>query len=171
MRRYFINIWEALFTVAKGMAVTLVHFTPARKSITVQYPDRTPMPVKETLPERYRGTLTFDPDCCTGCTRCALACPIDCITIDRERVEGAKGFVLKQFDIDIAKCMYCGLCVEACPVSGLVHSHEFEGATGDLRQLTLKFISEEKHKELREKALKRAEEKRVKEAQAKDSTE
>jgi len=148
-------------TIAKGMGVTFVHFTPARKSITVQYPDRTPLPVKETLAERYRGILTFDPDICTACTRCALTCPIDCISIERERVEGAKGFVLKKFDIDISKCMFCGLCVEACPVGGLRHTCEFEGATDDLSDLKLKFISEEKHKELVEKALKKAEEQKI----------
>ncbi len=159
MRRYFLNIWEAISTIAKGMGVTLVHFTPARKSITIQYPDRTPVPVVETLPERSRGMLTFDPDVCDACSMCAMTCPIDCISIDRERVEGAKGFVLKRFDIDMAKCMYCGLCAEVCPVKpkGLAHTREFEGATDRMEDLILEFIDEKKHRELVEKALKKAE--------------
>lgn len=147
MRRYFLNIWEAIITIAKSMAVTITYFSPARKSITVQYPDRISVPVKETLPERYRGILTLDSDLCTACTRCALACPIECIFIDRIKKEGAKGFALKQFEIDIAKCMFCGLCVEACPVcpqKALTHSKEFEGAASCLDDLKLRFINEEK---------------------------
>jgi formate hydrogenlyase subunit 6/NADH:ubiquinone oxidoreductase subunit I len=33
------------------------------------------------------------------------------------------------FDIDICKCMYCGLCSEACPTGAIRHSQEFEGAS------------------------------------------
>ncbi len=31
-----------------------------------------------------------------------------------------KGLVMSRFDIDIAKCMYCGLCSEPCP-TGAIH--------------------------------------------------
>jgi formate hydrogenlyase subunit 6/NADH:ubiquinone oxidoreductase subunit I len=33
------------------------------------------------------------------------------------------------FDIDVCKCMYCGLCSEACPTGAIRHSQEFEGAS------------------------------------------
>jgi NADH-quinone oxidoreductase subunit I/NAD(P)H-quinone oxidoreductase subunit I len=33
------------------------------------------------------------------------------------------------FDIDCCKCMFCGLCSEACPTGSIRHSQEFEGAS------------------------------------------
>jgi len=40
------------------MAVTASHFM--RKPYTVQYPDRMPVRVQDTLPFRYRGILEVD---------------------------------------------------------------------------------------------------------------
>jgi formate hydrogenlyase subunit 6/NADH:ubiquinone oxidoreductase subunit I len=33
------------------------------------------------------------------------------------------------FDIDVCKCMYCGICSESCPTGAIRHSTEFEGAS------------------------------------------
>ena len=52
---------------------------------TVQYPDRTPVRVQDTLPFRYRGILDVDLEICTGCLACERACPIDCIVIVCEK--------------------------------------------------------------------------------------
>jgi Na+-translocating ferredoxin:NAD+ oxidoreductase RNF subunit RnfB len=47
---------------------------------------------------------------------------------------------MERFDIDIGKCMYCGLCVEPCPTGAIQHTREFEGATMNFNNLTLRFV-------------------------------
>jgi formate hydrogenlyase subunit 6/NADH:ubiquinone oxidoreductase subunit I len=146
-RGYFGSILSAARTTAEGMAVTLAQYF--RRPTTVQYPDRTAVPVVDSLPERYRGFLEVDMDICTACKACERDCPINVIAIDVEKVGDQR--VMTRFDIDMGKCMYCGICVESCPVEAqapgdqertkcIRMTREFEGATSDFPTLTFRFI-------------------------------
>ena len=130
---YLRNIKETCVTVLDGMAITFSHLV--RRPVTIQYPDRIPVRVQDTLPFRYRGMLEVDLEICTGCLACERACPIDCIVIDAEKDKQTREMVLKRFDIDMAKCMYCGLCSEPCPTGAIHHTPEFEGADFSLESL------------------------------------
>jgi formate hydrogenlyase subunit 6/NADH:ubiquinone oxidoreductase subunit I len=48
--------------------------------------------------------------------------------------------MLNRFDIDIAKCMYCGLCSEPCPTGSIHHTSEFEGADYSLESMLRRFV-------------------------------
>jgi len=137
---YVRNIRDTVTSIFEGMAVTASHFV--RKPYTVQYPDRMPIRVQDTLPFRYRGILEVDLEICTGCLACERACPIDCIVIAVEKHPQTKSMVLSQFDIDIAKCMFCGLCSEPCPTGSIHHTTEFEGADFSLESLIRRFVKE-----------------------------
>ena len=137
---YFQHIKEALATIFDGMAVTASHMI--RKPYTIQYPDRIPVRVQDTLPFRYRGILDVDLEICTGCLACDRACPIDCIAMAIEKNAQTREIIISQFDIDIAKCMYCGLCSEPCPTGAIHHTTEFEGADYSLESLIRRFIAE-----------------------------
>ena len=50
----------------------------------------------------------------------------------RQRVRNA----LDRFAIDFSLCMYCGICIEACPYDALFWAPEFSYAEPDLRDLT-----------------------------------
>jgi NADH-quinone oxidoreductase subunit I len=130
MKEYINNIWTGLITVFIGMKVTFKHlFVPA---VTIQYPDE-----KLTLPQRERNRLYVNMDDCIGCDQCARACPVDCIAIetvkslpseDLGKTSNGKKKVLwvTQFDIDIAKCCYCQLCVFPCPTECIYMTDVYE---------------------------------------------
>jgi NAD(P)H-quinone oxidoreductase subunit I len=140
---YLASVGNAANTILEGMAVTFSYLF--REPITVQYPDKTLRPVTDSLPARYRGLLEVQIDICTGCKRCEKVCPIDVISIELTKDPATKKPAMSRFDIDLAKCMFCGLCVEACNAesSGAIrHTREFEGAATTLDAMVLRFIPE-----------------------------
>jgi formate hydrogenlyase subunit 6/NADH:ubiquinone oxidoreductase subunit I len=137
---YIRNIKDTVTTIFEGMAITFSHFV--RRPITIQYPDRLAKQVQDTLPLRYRGILEVDLDICTGCLACERVCPINCIAIGIEMKKETKQRSFSQFDIDICKCMYCGLCQEACPTGSIRHAQEFEGACNNPGGLVRHFVTE-----------------------------
>jgi NADH-quinone oxidoreductase chain I len=130
MFEYFKNTWQGLWTAIVGMTITFKHlFVPA---VTIQYPD-----VKVQLPERSRNRLYVNMDDCIGCDQCSRACPVDCITIETVKsIPGEdlgltsqgkkKALWVTQFDIDIAKCCYCSLCVYPCPTDCIYMTDVYE---------------------------------------------
>ena len=138
MASYLGNIVSSATTIFEGLSVTFSHFF--RTPYTVQYPDRIEIRVQDSLPYRYRGLLEVDLEICTGCLACERACPIDCIAIDARKDKETKAMVLYRFDIDLAKCMYCGLCSEPCPTGSIHHTREFEGSDYSLESLVRRFV-------------------------------
>ena len=122
------NVFRAVVTVADALRVTLRYwlrtYDPERKTFTEQfeYPE---LPARVT--SRYRGFHRYDLTSCIGCDRCARDCPVDCIYIGKERVEGRKGFRVTTFAIDYTKCMFCAYCTESCPADCI-----FMGSSHDL---------------------------------------
>lgn len=150
MLDYFKNIANATATIFEGLTITASHLF--RRPITIQYPDRTKKPVKEMLPEVYRGFLETEIAICTGCTLCQQACSIQCIDIEITKFEAPQASgekptppqrLISKFDIDIGKCMFCGLCAETCPTGAIRFTREFERATPKLEELVFKFVKGE----------------------------
>ena len=129
MNAWLRNLTTAVVTVARGLGVTLSTAlrTYRRRTYTeaYEYPEK-PLEVAA----RYRGFHRFDLTACIGCDKCAVACPVDCIYIDKAMdtgPDGKKGFRVDGFTIDYTKCMFCALCVDPCPVDCI-----FMGSTHDL---------------------------------------
>lgn len=125
---WFANVAQAVITVLQALWVTLRYwvrtYQPSRRTYTehYEYPE---LPLQ--VAPRFRGFHRFDLTSCIACERCAKDCPVDCIYIGKERVEGRKGFRVNSFVIDYTKCMFCAMCTESCPVDCI-----FMGSTHDL---------------------------------------
>jgi formate hydrogenlyase subunit 6/NADH:ubiquinone oxidoreductase subunit I len=77
----------------------------------------------ESLQEATR-CLRCSSEVCVGCTFCARTCPDMCITVERIDTPGAR--CVTRYDLDLAKCCFCGLCAEQCPTNALTHTAQYE---------------------------------------------
>ena len=165
--------WQTFKSIFTGMGITMRHlFQP---SVTLQYPDE-----RDVLPANARAKLYVDIDDCIGCNLCARACPVNCIDIEtvmstddvdlgKTSTGNPKRFWLTRFNIDMAKCMYCDLCVHPCPTDCIKMVQEYEYSEFDRTNLVYHFsnLSPEMVAEVKDKAEKEAEEKKRQREEAK----
>jgi NADH-quinone oxidoreductase subunit I len=106
--------------IAKGLLMTLRHLF--RRPFTVQYPEEV-----RHVPPRARTNLLWFDERCTGCSTCAQACPDGCILVATSpREDGSLN--KDRYEIDFRLCMFCGLCVEACPYEAIQAGGPFDDA-------------------------------------------
>lgn len=141
----FSDIMEGVRTTLVGLKVTVPYIW--RKPVTLQYPHE-----RLDLPERARNRLYVNMDDCIGCDQCSRACPVNCIAIETAKaVEGdspgvtsngkKKALWVTRFDIDIAKCCYCGLCTFPCPTECIKMTDVFEFAEQERNNLIYSYIT------------------------------
>ncbi len=121
----------------KGMMLTLVSTMKGmRKPVTQEYP-KVPTPVRP----RFMGfpALTYDNDVgepfCTGCMVCIRNCPTQCMSANmkdnplHEEGKSSRRKIIDYFEINLNRCILCGICVELCNFDAIVMSHEHEMST------------------------------------------
>ena len=121
--------------IIKGLGVTLRNLV--RTPFTIQYPEK-----KIPQHSRFRGQeFRWYDQRCTGCASCAKYCPLGIIRIvtdpDGGNEQDGGSYKVEVFDIDQARCMYCGLCVEACPYDALHMGTGFEAAKLTRQELVI----------------------------------
>ena len=95
--------------LCSGMFLTLKYMF--RKPVTINYPFE-----KGKISPRFRGEHALrrypnGEERCIACKLCEAVCPALAITIDSEpRDDGSRRTT--RYDIDMTKCIYCGLCVK-----------------------------------------------------------
>lgn len=60
-----------------------------------------------------------------ACELCARICPCDCIEVVPYEDEKGKRHPAK-FEIDTARCLFCGLCEDACPADAIALGQQYE---------------------------------------------
>ena len=115
----------------KGLLTTFAEFF--RPVVTAQYP-------KQHLPvaPRFMGfpVLTWDNKVgepyCTGCMVCIRYCPTECMgaTMEdnplHEEGKSKRRKIVGDFEINLGRCILCGICVEVCNFDAIEMSHEHE---------------------------------------------
>lgn len=111
-----------------------------KKPETVEYPE-----VKAPTQERFHGRhqLNRHPDGlekCIGCELCAWTCPADAIYVEgadnteEHRMSPGERYG-KVYQINYLRCVFCGLCIEACPTRALTMTNEYELADDSREKL------------------------------------
>ena len=134
--------WHRLYLppIFSGLAVTFRHIF--RKKDTLQYPEQ-----RREFGERYRGVpaLVKDQDGrekCVGCYMCQWVCPPLAISIEAGEIahdDTQRSQIEKEpdkFEINMLRCIYCGLCEEACPEEAIFMSKTYV-VTGLSRELMI----------------------------------
>jgi NADH-quinone oxidoreductase subunit I len=118
----------------KGMMVTIRSIVNGmRNPVTAQYP-------KQHLPvqPRYMGfpALTWDykvdEPFCTACMVCIRNCPTLCMSATmkdnplQQEGKSTRKKIVDTFEINLNRCILCGICVEVCNFDAIVMSHEHE---------------------------------------------
>jgi NADH-quinone oxidoreductase subunit I len=111
-----------MLTALRTLWLTFLHLFHRRE--TVLYPEQKPY-----LPPRFRGRiiLSRDPDGeerCVSCYLCAVACPVDCISLQKTEEQGR--WYPEFFRINFSRCIFCGYCEEACPTHAIQLTPDFE---------------------------------------------
>ena len=131
----------------KGMLITIRWLF--RKPVTAHYPDQ-----HLPLQERFMGfpallwDKTADEAFCTGCMVCVRECPTQCMTaVMQDNPKFADGTshrrkIIKTFEINLNRCILCGICEDVCALDAIEMSHEHElssfarnGARADITEL------------------------------------
>ncbi len=142
LRKYFGEILWGVRSTCSSFTTAIPYLFSAgdlRKEVTEQYPDPISSKTADDLPSRSRGLLYNDIDRCTGCKDCEQVCPVDCIEVKTETGMDTGKVWVSKFDIDFAKCVSCGLCVDVCAPQSLKHTRNYERAVYELPDLIARF--------------------------------
>ena len=108
--------------IAKGLRITIKHLF--RHPITNQYPEQ-----RLNVSRRIRGNeLVWSKEKCTGCATCAKACHMGAIRITTSIDPVDNRYEVEKYEVDTGYCIFCGLCLEACPYGALFMSYAYERA-------------------------------------------
>ena len=116
-----------------GLLVTMK--TTFRKPVTAEYPEQTK---RLPLADKYMGfpALTWDFEVgepyCTGCMVCVRECPTQCMSAQMKDNPGfnegksRRRKIIEEFEINLGRCILCGICVDVCNFDAIEMSHEHE---------------------------------------------
>lgn len=143
--------WLKYFRSLLTTVPYLAGLNESKKEVTELYPDPISGRSADDLPPKSRGLLFNQIDICTGCGDCAQECPTQCIRIESEPGQNENKTWVSVFDLDLSRCIFCGMCVRVCEPNSLTHKRDFEASVSELKDMVLSFGKGPVTEELRER--------------------
>ena len=92
----------------------------------------------------------MDEPFCTGCMVCIRNCPTQCMTAtmkDNPKFadeSSKRRKIVDEFEINLNRCILCGICVDVCNFDAIVmtHEHEESGISRDGSRMDLSGVLE-----------------------------
>jgi NADH-quinone oxidoreductase subunit I len=135
-----VEVVAGAWSIVQGLSVTLSNWL-LRPRVTENYPAKPAY----TYP-RFRGRLTHKRDeegrlKCTACLACQKACPT--LALPHIKGDDKKGREKRaaEYIWDGGRCLFCNLCVEACPFDAITLGGAFS-TVGESRESTHRSLDE-----------------------------
>ena len=125
---YFSGLSKGVRSLCIGLKTTMREFFT--KKVTEQYPEN-------------RGL-------------CQMACPNGTIKVTSETItteDGKKKKILAKYEYNLGSCIFCQLCVNACPHNAITFDQNFEHAVFDRSKLILTLNHPGSHVEEKKKEI------------------
>ncbi len=136
-RFYLVEIFTGLWITIKKV---ILH-----RTVTIQYPEQ-----RRNYSERFRGLHYIKSvqgvENCTACMLCPTVCPALCIHIEAGEKANKEKYPVK-FDIDLLRCIFCGMCEEACPEDAIKLSNIYEMAIPKRQVIHKEFLDIQRGKD------------------------
>jgi NADH-plastoquinone oxidoreductase subunit I protein len=119
LQNYSEQAIQAARYIGQGFIVTLDHMNCL--CMTIQYSYEKLIPSK-----KIRGHIHFEFDKCIAYKVCVHVCFINLPIVDWKLRKNKRKKQLKSYSIDFGICVFCGNCVEYCPMNCLLMIEEYE---------------------------------------------
>ncbi len=122
MINYLKNIFVAVYSIFKGMNVTIKNFFAP--TVTLNYPLQ-----KQKMNEEFRGMVDLIPEKCVVCYQCIKICPVAALDLRHVQTvtpENKKKLEITKFTFNGELCCFCGLCEEICPTEAIYLNKMYE---------------------------------------------
>ncbi len=128
--------------IIQGLYITIKNMFFGKK-VTIEYPEE-----HRVYSNRYRGIhylkTTNGVENCTACMLCSTVCPAECIHIIAGTRPDKEKYPI-QFNIDLLRCCFCGMCEESCPKDAIKLSTLYDMSTTTHEILDKDFLIEQRN--------------------------
>lgn len=124
------NLLESIASSLNVVILGLKYLLSSHR-FTILYPEE-----RLVHDPRFRGYVLLDLAKCIGCRSCERICSAS--AIEMVPVAASDGRVRLAPRINYQRCIFCGFCVDVCPVDALSHANRLDQVYERLEEMVVK---------------------------------